>query len=127
MQNDQAVVKDLYERLQSIELSVKTLHYSTKSHSFHVATDNFLKKFSKLSDKCIEVFLGRKQIHLPSDGLSISIVNNFTENNYVSVIDRFIVSIEEMSEIYEIDDDIVNIFHEITATLSRFCYFLNLK
>lgn len=107
----------------------KIYHWNTRSHPRHKASDAFIENLDKLTDKFVEVYIGRYgrdpamgkdwTLHLPG----------FTEKSIIKFFEeaREWLSNKLAKMLSEKDTDLLNIRDEILAEIHQTLYLFTLK
>lgn len=101
----------------SLQLTLKMIHWSTKSYSLHKATDVNIQKLLPLIDEFVEAFLGKNNHKLKQNSITnikITSINNkkklneFINTNikYLASLDK-VVTLPHNSDLASIRDDII--------------------
>jgi hypothetical protein len=108
---------------------VKVYHWNTKSYPRHKATDEFVDNIDKLTDKFVEVYMGKygrdaamgKTMHLTLPG--------FTDKSMVTFFEeaRTWLTNSLPKLINEKDTDLLNIRDEILAEVNQTLYLFTLN
>lgn len=112
------------------ETNVKLYHWMTRSYPRHVASDKLHEKLLELSDKFVEVYIGKyqrpsslnkKDLQLPLD--------NYNDKDIIAFLDR--VSKYLTKDIFRFisndDTELVNIRDEILAEINQAKYLFTLN
>lgn len=109
--------------------AIKIYHWNTHSHPRHKATDQFIENIDKLTDRFVEVYIGRYgrdasmshdwQMKLPG----------FDEKSVVKFLEeaRSWLSNEIPKLVNKNDTDLLNIRDEILAEINQALYLFTLK
>jgi DNA-binding ferritin-like protein len=112
------MITQFIKKTFTLQMTLKMVHWSTKSYSIHKATDESMMKVMPLIDSFVESFLGKKHYPLKQDALkSVPIhkiktkqqLNHFIDSNvnYLISLNKYI-SKEQHSDLVSIRDGIVS-------------------
>jgi len=107
---------------------VKLYHWNTKSYPRHKATDQFVENLDKLSDRFVEVYIGRYG-RSPSLGKQMNItLAGSTEKSIVAFFEdaREWLTNDLPKMIKDRDTDLLNIRDEILAEINQTLYLFTL-
>jgi len=118
----------LVSELLQFQLSVKILHWQTRSYAKHIATDTLYKSLSDNIDKFVEIMQGKYGRVKFSTDASISIINFDKKNdeNLIKYIQQWLeTKLPKM--IHEDDTDLLNIRDEMLGTVKQTRYLFTLN
>jgi DNA-binding ferritin-like protein len=105
-------------------LQMKTFHFQTESYNRHANVDAFLKEYSELYDRFVEVCMGRHgTIEMGDYSLAIKSID---DDNVLEHVDTFLDFLDELRELYADYPDLLNIRDEMEAAVHVMVYKLNL-
>lgn len=127
--------KNFFNIFFELLLNIKIMHFSTNSYAEHNATDKLHESLSELSDKFIEVYIGRRGREDISHN-NIQINNNEyagtllykhrSKDEFVEYLNDVIKNINNLPEVSSYNE-LITIRDEILAEISRTLYLLTLK
>jgi hypothetical protein len=114
-----------------LALQVKLYHWQTKSYSRHTASDKLHENILELSDRFIEVYVGkygREHIEVSSTTSKVT-VGNLTDSQIIGYL-RTAINFLEKDLLGIIDDkkntDLLNIRDELLGCINRTLYLFTL-
>lgn len=112
------------------ETNVKLYHWLTTSYPRHVASDKLHERLLELSDKFVEVYIGKYQrpIFTKKD-LSLATIDTHSDKDIIGFLDKMSVYLTKDIFKYisvEKDTDLVNIRDEILAEINQAKYLFTL-
>jgi len=104
---------------------MKLYHWNTTSYSRHKSSDSFIDSFLDITDKFVEVFIGRYRAKpmLNSISTNINIINDIC---IVHLLTESVDYLEKLNE-YIKDSELLNIRDELLALINQTIYLFNLK
>ena len=111
--------------------TIKMYHWQTFSYPQHKATDELYASIGDLTDKFVEVLLGKShsRFTLPTS-FTLKIENYINTNKMISQVDQYkkrLVNIESYLPRGMSNTDLLNIRDELLGDLNKFLYLLTLK
>lgn len=101
-------------------------HLDTKAYSEHVALNEFYTEILELTDKLLEVYLGKgKRIDFGGVRMTFHAYNRDKMIEYLKKLARYITRAKRGFK--ESDGDLANIMDEILALINKTLYLLTLK
>ena len=108
--------------------AIKVYHWNTKSYPRHKATDEFVGKFDGLTDRFVEVYIGRygrnaalsKEMTLTLPALNENLAKQYLEEAREWMVTKLPKMLKPT------DTDLFNIRDEILAAFNKFLYLLTL-
>ena len=121
-QNDLNKITEIFFTLQLLN---KIYHWSTTSYSRHMATDRFNGNMQTITDKFIEVFIGRYKLKPIISRIEL-------KDKYLSddgIKDYFIKTKNNLQQLENIvsDSELLNIRDELLAEINQTLYLFELK
>ena len=111
--------------------TIKMYHWQTFSYPQHKATDELYASIGDLTDKFVEVLLGKSNSRFALPTSFTLKVDNFTNTNkLVSQVEKYkkmLVNIESYLPRGMSNTDLLNIRDELLGDLNKFLYLLTLK
>lgn len=111
----------------NLQINVKTAHLMTESFAKHKATDSLYDNVNDISDKFLEIYLGR--YGRPSLKIETVLYKNMSDGEFIEYIKQCKIFLE--TKIYEYitekDTDMLNIRDELLGELNKTLYLLTLK
>ena len=111
--------------------TIKMYHWQTFSYPQHKATDELYESIGDLTDKFVEVLLGKSNSRFTLPKSFTLKVDNFTNTNkLISQVEQYkkmLVNIESYLPKGMSNTDLLNIRDELLGDLNKFLYLLTLK
>lgn len=108
-----------------VQTNVKLYHWMTKSYARHKASDEFVDTFMSLTDKFVEVYIGKYgRLTMNKKDKSISLLQ-LDDKNITKFMDEAIAQF--MGFVDEKDVDLLNLRDEIIALLNHTKYLFMLE
>lgn len=106
---------------------LKIFHWQTKSYAEHKAFGKAYENLDELTDKLIEVYMGKNGVPRAKFKFNIELDNYDDDHtlfikNFIEFIQEFKINFDNNS-----DSEILNIIDEIVAELNQLLYLLTLK
>ena len=100
-----------------IQTNMKLYHWMTKSYARHKAADNFIESFLDLTDKFVEVYIGKYGRPTLSKQDRKLHINNFDDKSISKLLDEGIhiftnFKNEKDVDLLNIRDEIISLFHQ---------------
>lgn len=119
---------DFVSRVFEVQNQVRLWHYQTKAFSRHLAFGEFYSSFSDLTDKFIEVYIGKKNDVYLDDEQKYTEIFNLDEVD----VDSWHDELESDFQIYKedlgpMDSELNNILDETLAVINMLKYKLLLE
>ena len=112
-----------------IQSQFKVLHWQTQSYSKHNAYGGIYDSFSDLSDKFMEVYMGkygRVALDGENDAIQLSNIGEIKVDELVDTVVEFLCSLTNQLNDKR-DSDLLNIRDEMLAEVNKLKYLLTLK
>ena len=109
---------------------IKLLHWNTTSYAEHVALDKLTESFASLTDKFVEVFIGKYgRPKLPKrDLLGVSLEYNVDDvSGFLDELGQYFVTDLNKILIPNKDADLINIRDELVAAVHQTKYLVTLR
>ena len=111
--------------------TIKMYHWQTFSYPQHKATDDLYESIGDLTDKFVEVLLGKSHSRFTLPKSFTLRVDNYTNTNkLISQVEKYkkmLVNIESYLPKGMSNTDLLNIRDELLGDLNKFLYLLTLK
>jgi hypothetical protein len=108
-----------------VQTNVKLYHWMTKSYARHKASDEFTDKFAELTDKFVEVYIGRYgRSYLTKHNKTVSLTH-LDDKTFPKFLDE--TAKQFMQFVDEKDTDLVNIRDEIIELINQTKYLCTLE
>lgn len=108
-----------------VQTNVKLYHWMTKSYARHKASDEFLDVFMDLTDKFVEVYIGkygRPTMNKKDKSISLLQLDDKNVNKFIDeACTQFMAFVDEK------DVDLLNLRDEIIALLNHTKYLFTLE
>jgi hypothetical protein len=114
-------INNIVHFLFTLQLLNKLYHWNTMSHARHVATDRFNSKLLELTDKFVEVYIGKYKVKPMIDNISIK---NIDDNEIVLLFEE---AREFLENIRISDTSLLNIRDELLAEVNQTLYLFTQK
>lgn len=127
--------KNIFNIFFELLLNIKIMHFSTTSYAEHNATDKLHESLSDLSDKFIEVYIGRRgredisdnNVQINNDEYAGTLLYKYrSKDEFVEYLNDAIKNINNIPEVSSYNE-LITIRDEILAEISRTLYLLTLK
>ena len=127
--NNHSLIKEFISQMFSLQLTLKMVHWSTKSYQIHINTDLNIDKINPLIDSFVESFLGKNtRKHLKQDiikNIVIHKINNTSDlNNFIHKIICYLSSLDKLLSPFA-NGDLISIRDEIISQLNILRYLLS--
>jgi len=112
-----------------VQSQFKVLHWQTQSYSKHNAYCGIYDSFSDLSDKFMEVYMGkygRVALDGENDAIQLSNIGEMNVDEFVDTVVEFLCSLTNQLNDKR-DSDLLNIRDEMLAEVNKLKYLLTLK
>jgi len=118
---------NLVEFFLTIQNQLKVFHWQTENYGEHKALDKTYNKFTDLSDKFFETYMGKHGRLKAKDSFEIKLINY--NSDFKSTITSYIeIFVEDFPKVFkEKDTDLLNIRDEMLGTLNQLMYLLSLS
>lgn len=113
-------INDLVKNLFTVQLSVKIYHWNTTSYAKHKATDQFTSNLLSLTDKFVELFIGRYK-YKPN----VKDVNIYN-NDINKILEKLRTYLSNMDNIIK-DTDLLTVRDELVGEINQTLYLLQLE
>ena len=121
----QSNINKLVNFFFTLELNLKIYHWNTNSFPRHKASDELGEKILELTDKFVEIFIGRYKVKPNIERIKIESV--FTsDNGNVDLLNQSILFLEDLNTIIK-DSDLLNIRDEMLGEINKTLYLYRLK
>lgn len=123
-------IREFIQKMFTLQLTLKMVHWATKSYAVHKATDASMTAIMPLIDSFVESFLGKHQYTLKQDeikNISIKKLSNTNElKKFIKENSAYLVSLNKYIHAKE-HSDLVSIRDSILAELNVLGYLLTLE
>jgi hypothetical protein len=121
--------EDLVKLFFHMNLNIKLYHWQTKSYARHKATCELHGVLSDLSDKFIEVYMGRYQRPEFKEPFTVMVKELSDNKTAKELIEEYITVLkkEVVKYIKSTDTDLTNIRDEMLAELNKTLYLFTLE
>lgn len=118
----------LVSELLQFQLSIKILHWQTRSYAKHIATDSLYKSLSDNIDQFVEILQGKYGRVKFSENAHISLINFDKKNdeNLIKYIQHWMET-ELPKMIHKDDTDLLNIRDEMLGNIKQTRYLFSLN
>jgi hypothetical protein len=105
---------------------MKVFHWQTKSYAQHIASDNFVTEFDKLTDTFIETIQGSKNKRLSLE--TTLTLKNMNSKNIIKVLYSFRKFLKyDLLKIIKSDTDLINIRDDMIHLINKTLYLFTLQ
>ena len=122
-------IKTFIHKMFSLQLTLKMVHWSTKSYAVHKATDGGIEKVLPLIDSFVETFLGKHEHELKQDAIKSVKIEKMTTKNalqkYIKETTDYLYSLN--AHMKSVDGDLASIRDELASELNVLKYLLDLE
>ena len=110
-----------------MQLNVKTYHLLTKSYAKHKASDMLYDSIIDISDKFLEVYIGR--YGRPKISPETIIFKYMADDDFISYLKKSVLYLENdlVKYIKNTDTELLNIRDELLASINQTLYLLALN
>lgn len=119
------IVKEFINKMFTLQLTLKMIHWTTQSYATHKATDKSLDTLLPLIDNFVEAYLGKYKNELHQYDIQnitiCKVLNNHQLQKYISKVIVFLESLNLK------DGDLISIKDDIVSELNILKYLLDLK
>jgi hypothetical protein len=113
---------EFFQKLLEARDCIHLIHWRTKSHAEHTATDYFYKKWTELIDTFAETFQGKyPRIEGP---IKIEITGEYYSGEYLMELYKFIDDNYRFI-ISSSDSDLLNVIADMKGLINKTLYFLS--
>lgn len=128
--NGKNMINQFIEKTFTLQMTLKMVHWSTKSYSIHKATDESMLRIMPLIDSFVESFLGKQHYSLKQDALkNVSIKKVTTKKDLDKFVNdnvSYLISLNKYIS-KEPHSDLVSIRDGIISELNVLKYLLHLE
>jgi hypothetical protein len=117
----QKFINEIVKFFFTLQILNKVYHWNTNLYARHIATDKFNSNLLSLTDKFVEVFIGRYKIKPVITNIYI---NSFDDNEIVSLFED---SKKYLENIKISDSDLLNIRDELLSEINQTLYLFTLR
>jgi hypothetical protein len=104
---------------------MKLYHWNTTLYSRHKSSDNFIEKFIDITDRFVEVFIGRYKVK-PLINNIITDVNIITDDGIIYLLNKSRDYLEKLNDTIK-DSELLNIRDELLAEINQTLYLFTFK
>lgn len=108
--------------------NLKIFHWNTDSYAKHKASDQCFESIQDLSDKFIEIYIGKygrgKLFHSKSEQISLNVL---TSSRVEELLEKFIQYLKSLKLNPKTDSDLLNLIDEMVGVLNQTLYLFTLK
>jgi hypothetical protein len=117
----QEFINNIVRFFFTLQLLNKVYHWNTTSYARHIATDKFNSNLLSLTDKFVEVYIGRHKVK--------PVVNNIKldKKDDISIVKLFEESKQYLEEIELKDPELLNIRDELLGEINQTLYLFRLN
>tara|TARA_Y100000780_G_C13691869_1_gene419880 strand:+ start:3738 stop:4199 length:462 start_codon:yes stop_codon:yes gene_type:complete len=124
-------LKTFIKKMFTLQLTLKMVHWTTKSHSVHKTTDDAMEKLDGLIDSFVETYLGKHTFGLMKQNTvkNISIKNVSSKKDLNKLIGEYVEYLTKFNNIENEDKnpDLLGIRDSILSELNILRYLLHLE
>ena len=117
---NQNIINSIVNFFFNLQFSMKLYHWNTTSYSRHKSSDSFMNKLLELTDKFVEVFIGRYNVKplINSINTDDNIIN---DDGIVYLLTKSRTFLEELNDMIK-DSELLNIRDELIAEINQTLY-----
>ncbi len=119
--SQQENINNLVNLFFTVQLSIKLFHWNTTSYAQHMATDRFTGELLKLTDKFVELFIGKYNIKPNVDTI------NIYKNDIIRMLNKFAEKLSELEKINITDTSLLTVRDELLGEINQTLYLLKLQ
>ena len=120
----QDILNKLVKLFFNIMIINKLYHWNTDYYSRHKATDNFNDKFTELTDKFVETYIGRYKVKIDIGSIKLE-KSYITDDGIIQLFNDSKYYLQKLDSIK--DTDLLNIRDEILGEINQTLYLFSLK
>lgn len=121
----QNILNKLVKLFFNIMIINKLYHWNTDYYSRHKATDNFNDKFTELTDKFVETYIGRYKVKIDIGSIKLE-KSYITDDGIIQLFNDSKYYLQKLDNIIK-DTDLLNIRDEILGEINQTLYLFDLK
>lgn len=124
---NQVNINKLVKFFFTLQLNIKMYHFNTTSYARHKASDQFGDNLLELSDKFIEIFIGRYKVKPNFSGVKI---NSYylSDDGSEQLLRDGKDFLEKMNDLLTVNDtELLNIRDELLSAINQTLYLYQLK
>jgi hypothetical protein len=112
----QKIINDIVKFFFTLQLLNKVYHWNTQSYARHIATDKFNSNLLDLTDKFVEVYIGKYKVKPTVSQINIESMN---DNDIILLFEN---SKKYLEEIKITDSGLLNIRDELLSEINQTLY-----
>jgi hypothetical protein len=117
----QEFINNIVKFFFTLQLINKVYHWNTTSYARHSASDKFNSNLLSLTDKFVEVFIGRYKIKPTVNTIKVGLINDD------DIVKLFESSRKYLENIEILDTELLNIRDELLAEINQTLYLFRLN
>jgi hypothetical protein len=118
------IVEQVFDFLNNLKL----YHWMTTNYARHKASDQCFESIQTLSDKFIEIYIGKYgRSKLVASSSSKVVIVRYTDSDIKELFSDFIDFLRKIKLDSKSDSDLLNIVDEMVGTLNQTLYLFTLK
>ena len=118
---EQKNINDIVKFFFTLQLLNKVYHWNTNIYARHIATDKFNSRLLELTDRFVEVYIGRYKVKPVIKNINIQMMN---DNDIVLLFEN---SRSYLGNMQNLDSDLLNIRDELLGEINQTLYLFTLK
>jgi len=122
---DQDSINNIVNFFFNLQFTMKLYHWNTTSYSRHKSSDSFIEKFMDITDRFVEVFIGRYKVK-PLINNIITDVNIITDDGIIYLLNKSRDYLEKLNDTIK-DSELLNIRDELLAEINQTLYLFTFK
>jgi hypothetical protein len=119
--SQQENINKLVKYFFTVQLTIKLFHWNTTSYAQHMATDRFTGELLKLTDKFVELFIGRYNVKPNVDSITIF------KNDIVEMLKIFAEKLIKLEKDNITDSSLLTVRDELLGEINQTLYLLQLQ
>ena len=122
---DQDNINNIVNFFFNLQFTMKLYHWNTTSYARHKASDNFIEKFLEITDRFVEVYIGRYRVKPLFNNINtdIAIIN---DDGIIYLLNKSRDYLEKLNELIK-DSELLNIRDELLAEINQTLYLFTFK
>ena len=123
-------MEQIVQSLLQIQISVKLLHWQTKSYAKHIATDKLVESLLPKIDKFVEILQGKRDKRVEFSSKQTLQLGNFTSKSDVQLLKAIKIWLQKtLPQMLntEKDTDLLNIRDDMLGDVNQTLYLFTFK
>lgn len=123
--NNQKLINDFTSFFFNLQITMKLYHWSTNFYAKHKASDDFMSKLLEITDKFVEVFIGRYKVKPIVSNITIN-QDFINDNNIKNLLKEARLELQNFNNLIN-DSELLNIRDELLAEVNKTLYLFRLN